>query len=306
MGLHHLGCLCATLYNIGIDGTLSQEVDAVQFTGFFLKDADKLAADNLALLFGVGNVFQLGEETVCGIHIYQVSFQLLAKDFHHGFRFALTHQPVVHVYANQLVADGFQQQSGHYGAIHTTGQCQQHLTVAHLTTYQLHLVVDEIRHVPVCLSLASIEYERFHSLLDGFHIIRKLRQLHFAQRLVMPGSHYGESCFINLGQHVDGHPVNHIVGATVDDDTFHIRQSLQFGSGNVVRVDFTIYSQRTNRSGKHCVFVTSQIQNHNHILLHSSILFFKLIISVGLIPILLCWVVLKRCHRLRGSHLSPY
>ncbi len=306
MGLHHLGCLCATLYNIGIDGTLSQEVDAVQFTSFFLKDADKLAADNLALLFGVGNVFQLGEETVCGIHIYQVSFQLLAKDFHHGFRFALTHQPVVHVYANQLVADGFQQQSGHYGAIHTTGQCQQHLTVAHLTTYQLHLVVDEIRHVPVRLSLASIEHERFHSLLDGFHIIRKLRQLHFAQRLVVSGSHYGESCFINLGQHVDGPPVNHIVGATVDDDTFHIRQSLQFGSGNVVRVDFTIYSQRTNRSGKHCVFVTSQIQNHNHILLHSSILFFKLIISVGLIPILLCWVVLKRCHRLRGSHLSPY
>ena len=99
---------------------------------------------------------------------------------------------------------------------------------------------------------------------------------------------------------------NHIVGTTVDDDTFHIRQSLQFGSGNVVRVDFTIYSQRTNRSGKHCVFVTSQIQNHNHILLHSSILFFKLIISVGLIPILLYWVVLKRCHRLRGSHLSPY
>ena len=30
---------------------------------------------------------------------------------------------------------------------------------------------------------------------------------------------------------------------------------------------------------------------------------FKLIISVGLIPILLCWVVLKRCHRSRGSHL---
>ena len=306
MRLHHLGCFCATLYNIGIDGTLSQEVDAVQFTGFFLKDADKLAADNLALLFGVGNVFQLGEETVCGIHIYQVSFQLLAKDFHHGFRFALTHQPVVHVYANQLVADGFQQQSGHYGAIHTTGQCQQHLTVAHLTTYQLHLVVDEIRHVPVRLSLASIEYERFHSLLDGFHIIRKLRQLHFAQRLVVSGSHYGESRFVNLGQHVDGHPVNHIVGAAVDDDAFHIRQGLQFGGSNVVRVDFAIYSQRTNRPGKHCVLMASQIQNHNHILLHSSILFFKLIISVGLIPILLYWVVLKRCHRLRGSHLSPY
>ena len=33
------------------------------------------------------------------------------------------------------------------------------------------------------------------------------------------------------------------------------------------------YSQRTNRPGKHCVLMASQIQNHNHILLHSSILF---------------------------------
>ena len=273
MRLHHLGCFCTTLYNVGIDGTLSKEVDAVQLTGFFLKDADKLSADNLALLFRVGHVFKLGEETVCGIHVYQVSLQLLAKDFHHGFRFALTHQSVVHVYANQLVSDGFQQQSGHHGAIHTTGQCQQHLTVAYLTAYQFYLVVDEIRHVPISLSLTSIEYERFHSILDGFHIIRKLRQLHFTQRLVVSGGHHGEPCFVNLGQYIDRYPINHIIGTTVDDDTFHIRQSLQFGSGNIVRVYFAIYSQRTNRSGKHCVLMASQIQNHNHILLHSSILF---------------------------------
>ena len=41
---------------------------------------------------------------------------------------------------------------------------------------------------------------------------------------VMTGSHYGNSCFVNLGKHVNIHSVNHMVWATIDNDTLYIGQ----------------------------------------------------------------------------------
>ena len=48
-------------------------------------------------------------------------------------------------------------------------------SLGYLTLYQFSLVIDKIRHIPVCLSLASIEHERLDSALDRLDIIRKLR-----------------------------------------------------------------------------------------------------------------------------------
>ena len=79
VALHHLGSLGAALHDIGIDGTLAEEVDAVELACLLLEYADELAADDLTLLLGVGHVLQLGEEALCGVYIDEVGVELVAE-----------------------------------------------------------------------------------------------------------------------------------------------------------------------------------------------------------------------------------
>ncbi len=98
------------LKDVGIDGALSQEADAVQLGGLLGEDIDELLADDLALLLRVGNAGQLVQEAVGGVYIDQVSLQLLAEDADDLFGLALAQQAVVDVNAYQLLADGLDQQ----------------------------------------------------------------------------------------------------------------------------------------------------------------------------------------------------
>ena len=107
MGLHHLGGLGAALNDVRVNGSLAQEIDAVQLSGLLLEHADKLAADDLALLLGIGHVLQLAQETLHRVHIDQVGVELVLEHLHHALGLVLSHQAVVHVHANQLIADGF-------------------------------------------------------------------------------------------------------------------------------------------------------------------------------------------------------
>ncbi len=49
----------AGLDDVGVDGALGQKVDAADLLGLFLKDADELLADDLALLLRLGDARQL-------------------------------------------------------------------------------------------------------------------------------------------------------------------------------------------------------------------------------------------------------
>ena len=131
---------------------------------------------------------------------------------------------MIHMHANQFIADRFQKQSGYYRAIDTSRQGQQNFLIPYLTLYQFNLVIDKIRHIPVCLSLASIEHERLDSALDRLDIIRKLRQFNLAQRLIVTCGHYRSAHLVNTRIHVDSYTVDNIVWATIDNDTFHVWQ----------------------------------------------------------------------------------
>ena len=120
MALHHLGGLGAALNDVGIDGTLSQEVDTIELACFFLEYADELATDNLTLLFGVSHTFQQTEEAVSGIHINKICAKLVAEHFHNVFALSLAHETVVYVNANQILADSLQQKSCNNRAVHAS------------------------------------------------------------------------------------------------------------------------------------------------------------------------------------------
>ena len=50
---------------------------------------------------------------------------------------------MVHVNADELLADGFDEQSGDYGAVHTAGEGQQDFLITDLLTQFCELLVDK-------------------------------------------------------------------------------------------------------------------------------------------------------------------
>ena len=109
-----------------------------------------------------------------------------------------------------------------------------------MLTDELHLVSHEVLHVPVGFCLASVKNEILNGCFDSLFVICEFGELYFTQCLVMTSGHNGEACFIYFGQNIDFYTVNHIVGATVDDDTLYIGKSLQLCCGDVVRINLAI------------------------------------------------------------------
>ena len=133
--------------NIRPNRTLRQELNAVQLPGLLSKDLDKLTADNFPLGLRVGNPCQLVKEPVHGVHINEVRVHLVAEHLDNLLRLSLAKQAMVHMNADQLLADGFNQQRRHYAGIHAAGQRQQYLLVPYLLPNLRHLGIDK------CLSL---------------------------------------------------------------------------------------------------------------------------------------------------------
>ena len=102
------------LYDVGIDGALCEEADALELAGLLFEDADELGTDDLALLLGVGNAGELVEEAVGGVDIHQVGFHLVAEDAHHLLGLTLAQQAVVDVDRHQLPSYGLDQQCCHH------------------------------------------------------------------------------------------------------------------------------------------------------------------------------------------------
>ena len=118
--------------NVGVNGALSQEGDALQLLSFFSENVDELLADNLALLLRVGNAGQLVQKAIHSVHIDEVGVHLVLEDVDHLLALALAHEAVVHVHAHEVLPDGLDQQRRHHAGVHAAGQGQQHLAAAHL------------------------------------------------------------------------------------------------------------------------------------------------------------------------------
>ena len=131
------------LKDVGVDGALTEELDAVQFAGFFLKYADEFRADDLALLFGVGDARQLVEEAVYRVDIDEVRVHLVAEHLDDLLGLTLAEQSVVDVDTDELFADRLDQQRRDDRAVYAAGQRQQDFFVADLRAQFLYLLVDE-------------------------------------------------------------------------------------------------------------------------------------------------------------------
>ena len=70
---------------------------------------------------------------------------------------------------------------------------------------------------------------------------------------------------------------NYLFGSLTDEEREKIHlecvamdegQCLQLSGGNVMRINFAIYTQCTDSPGYHCVFMASKVKDDNHVLFH--------------------------------------
>lgn len=132
------------LQNVGIDGALGEETDLVaNLAGLLLEHANELGADNLALGLGLLDVHELIQEAISSVDIDQVRIHLVLEDVDDLFALALAHQAVVHVHADELLADSFDEQGRNYRTVDAAGKSQQDLLVANLLADCSDLLIDE-------------------------------------------------------------------------------------------------------------------------------------------------------------------
>ena len=129
--------------NVGVDGALGEEVDAVELLGLFGKDVDEFLADDLALRLRVGHAGQLVEEAVDRVYIDEVRAKLFAENLDNLLRLALAEQTMVDMDADELLADRLDEQRRDDGAVDAAGQGEQDVLVADLRAKRGELFFDE-------------------------------------------------------------------------------------------------------------------------------------------------------------------
>ena len=144
--------------HVGIDRTLSQIVDRADLLALFLKDADELLADDLALRLRIGDVLQARKEALLGVDTHEVDIPV----FKRGLDFValvLAQQTVIDKDARELAADGLGQQRRRNRGVHAAGKRQQHLAVADLGADVLNGLAHEVAHRPVTGRAADLIQE---------------------------------------------------------------------------------------------------------------------------------------------------
>ena len=186
------------LHHIGVDGALCQEVHGADLLGFLLKDADKLLADDLALVLRLGHAGQLAQEPVTGVHTPHIHVELVLHHLFHLIALVLAQQAVIHEDARQLVAYGALQQRRRHRAVHAAGQRQQHPAAADLAAAFRHGLVQIGRHGPLGAEAADAVQEVFQHLRAVYRV-QHLRVELYAVQLLLRVLHGGEAAALGGG-----------------------------------------------------------------------------------------------------------
>ncbi len=145
--------------HVGIERALRQEIRPADLCGLFLKHGDEFAANELALLFRVGEASQAAQKAILRIHMDQFDAIMFAEQGNDLLGLAQPHQAMVDEHACQLVADRFVDQHRRDGAVDTAGQAANHPARANLRANIGDLGRAKLRHGPVARQAADMTDE---------------------------------------------------------------------------------------------------------------------------------------------------
>ncbi len=117
------------LDDVGVERALGQEVDGADPRRLFLEDADELVADDLALLLGILDAGQPGDEPLPRIDHDEIHAEIALERDPQQLRFLLAHEPVVDVDAGQPIADRPMDERRRDGRVDPARQGADHLAV---------------------------------------------------------------------------------------------------------------------------------------------------------------------------------
>lgn len=139
---------------VGVDGALGQPAGVGNLGGFGVEDLHEVAADNLALLFGVAHAGEVGEELLGGIHADDVEAEAFVVA-HDVAELVLAEHAVVHEDAGELMAYGAVEEHGGHAAVHAAGEAEDDAVGTDLLTYFLHGAIHEGGGGPLAAAAAD-------------------------------------------------------------------------------------------------------------------------------------------------------
>ena len=191
--------------DVRVERALDEEVDAAvtgDLAGLFLEDADELAPDDLALLLGIRDAGQGGEEAFALIGEDEVdpggSDEVLADLLH----LALPQQAVVDEHAGELRADRLLHECRGDGGVDPARQRAEHVAVADLAADGVDGFGDHVLRGPVGVEAGDGEQEVLDDLLAPLRVEHLGVPLH-AGELAVEVLERGHGRTRRAGQHLE-------------------------------------------------------------------------------------------------------
>ena len=111
----------AAFDDIGIDGTLGKIVQLAEGSGFFLKDFNKVTADDVPFFFRLRNALQIRKEAVGCVGTDEPYREEMTENMADLIALSLAQEAVIHEHAGETLSDGFIDQGGNNRRIHAAG-----------------------------------------------------------------------------------------------------------------------------------------------------------------------------------------
>ena len=159
------GVLGARFDDIGIQGSLDEELSVLNAAAGVLEYSDEEFADGFALCLGFGDPGQSLEETIAGPHMDEFYALMPLEGFDNLFTLALTHQAGIDEHTGELRTNRPMHERGGNGRINTTGQTADRSCTADLRTDELNLGLDDGTHGPRRGESARVVEEVFEHFL---------------------------------------------------------------------------------------------------------------------------------------------
>ena len=115
---------CFALKDIGINGSLAEELDAFELCSFLCEYLDEFLTDDVALLLGIGNACKQIKESVYCVNIDEVGVHFTAEYADNLLGLSLSEKAVINMYTYQLFTYCLYQHGSDYRGIHASGKCQ--------------------------------------------------------------------------------------------------------------------------------------------------------------------------------------
>ena len=185
VALDDRGVALAGLDDVGVDRSLNKIIYLADLLALFLKDADELLADDLALVLRLLNAVESLEETLLGVDADEV-YVPLGECFLNLVALVLAHKAVIDEHAGELVADGLGQQCRCDRGVNAAGEGEQHLAAADLFTDGVDGALFIVGHRPVAERAADVIEEVMEHFAPVFGVVDLRMELHAveAARLV--------------------------------------------------------------------------------------------------------------------------